>query len=101
LYNERIYNNRMYHPYEKMMTCALLPQIPNVRMEVFKLPNCYDIRSTIRKTNEYKKISTIINHETLNHETSICFMLFCNLLGYSTAKNWASAIKNRYNLNLI
>jgi len=96
LFNNDIYNE---HLFEKIR-CAFLPQIPNVRIEVLKLPNCYN-RNTIRKTNEYKKISTIINHETSNHETSICLMLFCNSVGYTIAKYWASAIKERYNLNLI
>jgi len=85
--------------FEKKSTCVFLPQVPNVRTEVFELPNCH--RNTIRKTNEYEKISTIIDQETSNHETSICLMLFSNFSGYKTAISWASAIKERYNLNLI
>jgi len=85
---------------ERKTTCVFLPQVPNVRTEVFKLPNCHN-SNTIWKTNEYKKISTIINQKSSNHKTSTCLMLFCNHLGYMTAKYWASAIKERYNLNLI
>jgi len=96
LYSERIYSDRMYHASEKM-TCAFLPQIPNVRIELFKLTERYN-RNTIWKTDEYEKISTIINHETSNHKTSTCFILFCNNLGQIIAENWASAIKKRYNL---
>jgi len=93
----------MYHPFEKM-TCAFLPQIPNVRIKLFKLPDYYNARNSekkIRKTNEYKKISTIIDHESSNHETSICLMLFSNWCGYPMLTNWVSVIKKRYNLNLI
>jgi len=97
---ERIHNNRITYPSAEKMSCAFLPQIPNVRIKIFELPKRYN-RNTIWKTDEYEKISTIINHETSNHETSTCFMLFCSEWNQMTAENWASAIKKRYNLYLI
>jgi len=88
-----------YHQFPNMV-CALLPQIPNVRIKSFKITEHYH-SNTIRKTAEYEEISRIINYETSNHETSTCFMLFCNIVGDTIAKHWASAIKKRYNLYLI
>ncbi|XP_011706446.1 PREDICTED: uncharacterized protein LOC105461638 [Wasmannia auropunctata] len=72
------------------MVCAFLPQIPNVRVKSFQLPeNC-----TISETIEYQEIiSTIVNNETstLNRET--CLMLFSNQKGHKTAQRWASVIQ--------
>ncbi|XP_011688808.1 PREDICTED: uncharacterized protein LOC105450577 [Wasmannia auropunctata] len=101
LYNDGIIKEHEYkddrYPdqHSEKMLCAFLPQIPNVRVKSFKLPeNCI-----ISETAEYQEIiSTIVNNETpkegetpsLNHET--CFMLFCNEAGYTTADRWASAI---------
>jgi len=71
--------------------CIFATNSTNVRIKLFKLLKCTiereRERNTIWKTDEYEKISTIINHETSNHVTSTCFMLFCNDLGYMTAKN--------------
>jgi len=80
--------------------CALLPQIPNVRIKSFQIAEHYH-SNTIRKTAEYEEISRIINYETSNQGTSTCFMLFCNIVGDTIAKRWASTIKKRYNLYLI
>jgi len=98
LYSDRIHNT--IRPLFEKMSCVFLPQIPNVRIKIFELPQHHN-RRTIWTTNEYEKISTIINHETSNHETSTCFMLFCNEESQITAKNWASTMKKRYNLYLI
>ncbi|XP_011695471.1 PREDICTED: uncharacterized protein LOC105454507 [Wasmannia auropunctata] len=90
--NNIIIGEKMIHYSSANMVCAFLPQIPNVRVKSFKIPeNCI-----IRKTAEYQEIiSTIVNNETStsNHET--CFMLFCNLWGRSRAKRWASTIRER------
>ncbi|XP_011692430.1 PREDICTED: uncharacterized protein LOC105452746 [Wasmannia auropunctata] len=88
------------------MVCAFLPQVPNVKVKSFELSeNC---NRNIWQTVEYQEIiNTIINNEisTSNHETSTCFMLFCNNFSYNlysycdtaigivTAKRWASAIQ--------
>jgi len=87
-----------YHQFPNMV-CALLPQIANVRIKSFKLEHYQS--NTIRKTAEYKVINRIINYGTSNHQTSTCFMLFCNHPGKTIAKRWASTIKERYNLYLI
>ncbi|XP_012523443.2 F-box only protein 22 [Monomorium pharaonis] len=76
--------------------CAFLPQIPNVSVKLFKLTEYY----AIQKTTEYKEIISIIdNHGTSvsNNEMSTCFMLFCNGMGHSVAKRWASIIQKRKN----
>jgi len=98
LYSERTHNDRIEYPRSsnKKMSSVFLPQIPNVKINIFELPKRRN-RNCIWKTAEYKKISGIINYESSNHETSTCFMLFCNELSQITAKRWASAIKERYN----
>ncbi|XP_077271811.1 F-box only protein 22-like [Temnothorax americanus] len=75
------------------MVCAFLPQIPNVRIKSFEVGNC-----GIQNPANYQEIiSTIDEHETSisNHETSTCFMLFCNYNGQKIAKQWASAVQKR------
>lgn len=80
------------------IVCAFLPQIPNVRIKTFKMKE----RCIVQKTAEYREIiSTIVNQTSMsNHETSTCFMLFCNDAGHTTAKCWASAMQKRYDLYL-
>ncbi|XP_024891065.1 F-box only protein 22-like [Temnothorax curvispinosus] len=76
------------------MVCAFLPQIPNVRIKSFEVGSC----GIQKKANLYQEIiSTIDEHETSisNHETSTCFMLFCNYNGHKIAKHWASAVQKR------
>ncbi|XP_011705869.1 PREDICTED: uncharacterized protein LOC105461080 [Wasmannia auropunctata] len=89
LYNDGIIMDKEYNK-PAQMVCTFLPQIPNVRVKLFKLPeNCF-----ISETAEYKEIiSTVVNNKTStsNHET--CFMLFCTPEGRKTAQRWASAIK--------
>lgn len=87
-----------YHPFPNMV-CAFLPQIPNVRIKTFKVTK----RCMVSGTAEYQElIGTIVNEtSTSNHETSTCFMLFCNNLGHNTATRLASLIQKRYSLYLI
>ncbi|XP_011871892.1 PREDICTED: uncharacterized protein LOC105564258 isoform X2 [Vollenhovia emeryi] len=75
-----------------IITCAFLPHVPTVRIKSFKLAE----HSNIQQTVEYQKIiSTIVNCEISGstHETSACLMLFCNVVGITAAKRWASAIQ--------
>lgn len=88
-----------FHPFPNMVS-AFLPQIPNVRIKTFKVTK----RCMIPETTEYQElIGTIVNHETSvsNHETSTCFMLFCNSMGHNIARRLASVIQKRYSLYLI
>ncbi|XP_039312185.1 uncharacterized protein LOC120359283 [Solenopsis invicta] len=79
--------------------CIFLPEIPYVKIKLFKLPDIlYD--RIIQETAEYQDIiSTINNHEAsmLNHETSTCLMLFSMSSCYNTGRNigkyWATAIQ--------
>jgi len=88
-----------YHQFPNVV-CALLPQIPNVRIKLFKITDRTISFDAIQKTAEYEEISRIINYETSNHETS-CFMLFCNVEGNIIARHWALTIETKYNLYFI
>ncbi|XP_024873431.1 F-box only protein 22-like [Temnothorax curvispinosus] len=74
------------------MVCAFLPQIPNVEIKLFEYST--SLQALAKAANPQKIISTIVEHETSisNHETSTCFMLFCNRSGKHLAKHWASAV---------
>lgn len=92
-------NKEMECPFPNIV-CVFLPQIPDVRIKTFKMKE----HCIVQETAEYQEIiSTIVNHKTSmsNHETSTCFMLFCNDHGHTTAKCWASAMQKRYDLYLI
>lgn len=93
-------NKEMECPFSNTV-CAFLPQIPDVRIKTFKIKERVCL---VHKTAEYQEIiSTIVNHKKSmsNHETSTCFMLFCNDEGHTIAKYWASAMQKRYDLYLI
>jgi len=100
LYSKGVIMDKEFKSNFPQTVCALLPQIPNVRIKLFKITKHYH-SNTIQKTAEYEEINRIINYETSNHETSTCFMLFCNIVGDTIAKQWASTIQKRYNLYLI
>lgn len=78
---------------------TFLPQISNVRIKSFKLKSLH----SIRKTAVYREvISTIVNHKSMpSHETSTCFLIFCNIWTYEKGCRWQSVIRKRYNVYLI
>ncbi|KAL6260408.1 hypothetical protein P5V15_007934 [Pogonomyrmex californicus] len=73
------------------MVCAFLPQIPNVRIQTFKVAK-YSL-TLIRQISE-ELIRTFTDFQTSMscHETSTCFMLLCNYKGYTAAKFLASSL---------
>lgn len=86
------------------IVCAFLPQIPNVTIKSFRLTEHCHISRRRTGTVYDEIIDTIVNHDISlsNHETSTCFMLFCNYsVTYDLTKCWASAVQTWYNLYLI
>lgn len=81
------------------MVCAFLPQIPNVKINMFKILNlCSELNPRTYEKYTYKyQQKELINmiDQIPDHDKSTCLMLFCNNLGYKVAKCLASTVQKR------
>ncbi|XP_012221754.1 F-box only protein 22-like [Linepithema humile] len=76
-------NNEMEHPYPNMV-CALLPQIPNVKISVVK------VTDRALGGDKYTEYMQMIEEASRQDDESTCLMLFCNRYGHSMGSYMAS-----------
>lgn len=91
-----------YTSFPSNIICALLPQISNVKVNMFTICMPYIQKSISQKvakqqseTFEYEKnkLFNMIDETSMPNNKS-CLMLFCNYSGHATAEHMISAVQN-------
>lgn len=93
-----INNTEMEHSNLEII-CALLPHIPNVKINAFKVIEKYLLpimeSEELSQGIKYVEFIKMIKETSVqNHDKSTCLMLFCNDKAYQIAMDLASTIKN-------
>lgn len=92
-----------YTSFPSNIICALLPQISNVKVNMFTICMPYIQKSISQKvakqqseTFEYEKnkLFNMIDETSMPNNKSTCLMLFCNYSGHATAEHMISAVQN-------